>query len=98
MNKHQAIKAASSAVTLSGSGTSWVIRGPYNHGQIGGPYTERQADSYAKARTIRARWAADIACSLLGMDGEEIIFGGDYPANVRVMVDAVVRAQNGQTT
>lgn len=90
MNRTQAFKAASKAVYVSGSRTSWTLYYPYFDTELDGPSTSTTADSYAKAlhraRVIKAR----IAGALLGIEGDalhdlqyEVEEGADWREAVR---------------
>lgn len=72
MNRTQAFKAASNAVSINGSRTSWAIYYPYYDDQLSGPSGSSNADSYSgamhRARVIKAR----IAGALLGLEGEAL--------------------------
>lgn len=72
MNRTEAFKAASKAVSIHGARTSWTIYYPYYDDQLNGPSGSSNADSYAsavhRAHVIKAR----IAGALLGLEGEAL--------------------------
>lgn len=93
-NKAQAIKKASAHVSApEGHGSCWVIYAPWVASDPSGPSTECRATSYSEARAIRARCVARIALHYLGVTSEDALWcieSGDYPLNVRVMVNAAL--------
>jgi hypothetical protein len=72
MSKTAALKEARRLVSISGSGTSWQIYGPYRLTDLDGPSTSVSADSYWNARRRRGAWVADIAATLMGINPDGI--------------------------
>lgn len=64
LSKTAALREAASAVSIHGSGSSWIIIHPYD--EIDGPCAETSADSYWAARAKSARIKAVLALSLMG--------------------------------
>lgn len=99
MTRTEALKAASSAVSIHGNRTvGWIIYYPYYDTDLTGPTGSTFANSYwqalATARVIKAR----IAGALLGLDGEalcelqyQVESGTDWRAAVRAAVNAATR-------
>jgi len=93
MTRTEAFKAASNAVSIHGSRTSWTIYYPYYDTDLTGPTGSTITGSYwkalARARVIKAR----IAGALLGIEGDELAElqyrvenGADWRAAVREAV------------
>ena len=70
LSKSAAIAVAQRAVSISGHGTNWTVTGPYYDRRADGPSTSRSADSYAKARRLRAKWAAAVAVAQMDLPAD----------------------------
>lgn len=96
LSKTAAIAQATRCVDMWGSGTSWTINGPYHDDDPSGPSTDVTADSYHKARIIRARWTARVAVALMDLpsdpelDIERYFDDWSTAKNVRDAVDYAI--------
>ena len=74
MSKTAAIKTARQYGRIWGSGTSWVVAGPYDARDPDGAYTEATRTSYWAARACLTSWRACIAAAAMyGRAGEEAL-------------------------
>lgn len=93
MNKTQALRTASRAVSYWGSGTSWTISCPWDRANPQGPSTEIQCDSHAKARITACRIRAGIALALMGQYTDDTAYTlYDRIGSTRALVNAALSA------
>ena len=76
-----AIKESAGTASITGSGTSWQVHGPYKITDPAGPYTTIGATSYAKARRIATQWRAEVAMFLAGMWCDDVCYAIDRVGN-----------------
>jgi hypothetical protein len=93
MSKTAALKEARRLVSISGSGTSWQIYGPYRDTDLSGPSTSSSATDYWKARARRAKWVASIAATLMGLDSDAVEHHHFMTGEERIeaLLDAAIR-------
>lgn len=70
MSKTAAIDMATRRVQIQRFGSGWQVIGPYRYSQPSGPTTSVNVDSYEKARTRRAKWAANVAILAMGLPAD----------------------------
>ena len=93
MNKTDALRRASRAVSIWGRGTSWTISCPWDYADVSGPSTELNCDSYAKARRAAARIRAGIALALMGRYTDDSAYALDMHAgSARELVNKALEA------
>lgn len=95
LSKTAAIKASANTASISGTGTSWQIYGPYRVTEPKGPSTTQNADSYAKAKRIATQWRSEVALVLMGCWDTEAAAAVDMAAHdhyTSKTVDAFIAA------
>lgn len=94
MSKTAAIKMARQYGRIWGSGTSWVVAGPYDARDPDGAYTEATRTSYWAARACLTSWRARIAvAAMYGRAGKEALFDVERTSahtSLPALVNAVV--------
>ncbi len=69
-----AIRLSIGCVSVHGSGTSWVIIGPYNVSDQYGPRAEATATSYRLAVKKATEWRSCIVLSLMGQYTDDAMY------------------------
>lgn len=93
LTKTAAIREARSCVHIMRAGrTSFEIVGPYIMNRLSGPSTSMSADSWVKARRVRAVWAAEIALSLMGKLTDQARIAIDRASDEDCSIPALVAA------
>lgn len=67
ISKTAAIRATTSVCSIHGRDTSWLVYGPHNVANLGGPATSVTADSYQSARLYATQWRARVVLQLMGL-------------------------------